>query len=71
MTSWQQRVIHEHQDLNGKIVKLVEFLEKGMADQMLGDHVHLTAMDRVLLGSQLTHMLAYSGILATRINRFS
>ncbi len=60
----EQRVIEEHEDLDGKITRLSAFI----GTQAFGS---LPRTDQWLLREQLSAMKAYLAILIARIRRFT
>ena len=63
LADWQQRVVQEKQELDGRMAKLIAFFDTPAYEQ-------LETEDRLLLIAQHTHMRALSDTLGTRIARF-
>ena len=65
MEDWQRRVIEEHEELLGKLVKLASFIS--------GDSsfTALEAYQQVLLRRQRSAMIEYEDVLAERIKDFA
>lgn len=61
---WQQRLLAEHDELQGKLNKLHVFLATPESDT-------LDDTDRMLLGFQGMMMENYLSVLAVRIQRFT
>lgn len=58
---FQQRVIDEKVELEAKIIRLTDFLDRDS---------DIDQLDRMLLWSQLSSMKTYNSILSMRIARF-
>jgi hypothetical protein len=58
---YQQRVIDEKVELEAKIIRLTDFLDRDS---------DIDQLDRMLLWSQLSSMKTYNSILSMRIARF-
>lgn len=58
---FQQRVIDEKVELEDKIIRLTDFLDRDR---------DIDQLDRMLLWSQLSSMKTYNSILSMRIARF-
>jgi hypothetical protein len=65
MEPWQERVVEEKRELDGRIERLSAFLEGPAESGNLRD-----AVDASLLVSQLEVMRDYSRLLGMRIRRF-
>lgn len=72
LQDWQQRVVEEKKELDEKIQRLNEFLQK-FDDGLLPDAVleSMEARDLGLLEAQLCAMEEYSECLKYRIERFN
>ena len=72
LQDWQQRVVEEKKELDEKIQRLNEFLQK-FDDGLLPDAVleSMEARDLGLLEAQLCAMEEYSEYLKCRIERFN
>lgn len=64
MHQYQSRVIEEKEQLDMKIAALQAFINGSPSFD------NISYLDKTLLAEQLTHMRAYSGTLAARIDRF-
>lgn len=63
MEPYQERVVEEKNDLDGKIARLARFLNSGVLDTMSIEEVDI-------LDEQLTYMQLYNGVLSKRISMF-
>lgn len=63
MEDYQQRVVEEHDELYGRLAKLVAFFSTPM-------FASLQQPDRMLMQRQAQVMTEYCGILSARIARF-
>ena len=63
MHDFQKRVVDEQTELNGKLIKLIEFT-------LTDTYRNLPNEDRQLLDAQAGTMATYNSILAQRIVRF-
>lgn len=64
MTTWQDRLVEEDRQLSIKVGALQSFMDSGKDFKMLSKE------DQVLLELQFNYMVAYSHVLARRIDRF-
>lgn len=64
MQAHEERVVEEKKELDGKIIKLNEFILNSTTYQFL------VVEDKTLLSRQLDAMVEYSKILQMRIYRF-
>lgn len=65
MNDFQKRVLHEEQELNGKLMKLCEFIDSDKFTAIVTDE-----NERNRLVAQSKAMGEYSAILADRIANF-
>jgi len=64
MSTWQERLIEEHAELDARGEKLVTFImEEG------GTYDTLPRSDQMYLVAQLAHMSSYCDVLEDRIDR--
>ena len=63
MSTWQERVIEEYEEISDRGQKLFDFIDSDVYEA-------LPAFDRIALAMQLAHMQGYAGILRRRINEF-
>lgn len=69
MQEWQERVCWEQNELLDKIGKLEKFL--ATPQDVRAEDLQEYLLNKQLLSEQLTHMRAYSGVLAARIKKFN